>query len=164
MTSPRRTRRRTRRRRIDWAEDRGQVGGIEVLPFSILIFVIGTLLVANAWAVIDLKMAVDAATREGVRSAAESSSALAARDSSRMVAREAIAGHGRDPGKLIVDPPDYHGGQFQRCNLVTVRASYPVPFISLPVIGTRGEAFTVTSSHTEIVDPFRSGLGERIAC
>ena len=35
----------TRRR-----SDRGQVGGIEVLPFGLLVFVVGTLLVANVWA------------------------------------------------------------------------------------------------------------------
>jgi hypothetical protein len=35
----------------DRGDDRGQVGGIEVLPFGLLVFVVGTLLVANAWAV-----------------------------------------------------------------------------------------------------------------
>mgnify|MGYP006159427917 CR=1 FL=1 len=33
-------------RRIDWSDDAGQVGGIEAIPFGLLIFVIGTLLVA----------------------------------------------------------------------------------------------------------------------
>ena len=39
------------------AGDAGQVGGIEALPFGLLIFVVGTLLIANAWAVIDAKFA-----------------------------------------------------------------------------------------------------------
>ena len=34
------------------ADDRGQVGGIEALPFGLLVFVVGALLVANAWAVV----------------------------------------------------------------------------------------------------------------
>ena len=60
-----------RRRRIDWNEDCGQVGGIEVLPFGLLVFIVGTLLVANAWAVVDAKLAVTSAAREAVRSYVE---------------------------------------------------------------------------------------------
>ena len=43
-------------------DESGQAG-IEVLPFGILTFVVGALLVANAWAVIDAKIAVSAAAR-----------------------------------------------------------------------------------------------------
>jgi hypothetical protein len=39
--------RRARRAR----SDAGQVGGIEALPFGLLVFVVGATLVANAWAV-----------------------------------------------------------------------------------------------------------------
>ena len=41
--------------------------GMEVIPFGLLTFVVGALLVANAWAVIDAKMAVSAAAREATR-------------------------------------------------------------------------------------------------
>ncbi|MGV3758684.1 MAG: hypothetical protein ACO1PW_03960 [Actinomycetota bacterium] len=47
--------------------DRGQVAGIEAIPFGLLIFVLGGLLLANAWAVVDAKLATDAAAREAVR-------------------------------------------------------------------------------------------------
>jgi len=144
--------------RIDWSDDSGQVGGIEVLPFSVLIFVVGLLLVCQAWAVIDTKLAVVSATREAARTFVESPDAATATTASRRAARDAIAGHGRDPDKLVIDAPDYHGGSFRRCNLVTIRASYAVPAISLPIIGTHGETFHVSSSHTEIIDPYRSGL------
>jgi len=33
---------------IDWRDDRGQVAGIEAIPFGVLIFVVGALLVTNA--------------------------------------------------------------------------------------------------------------------
>jgi phenylalanyl-tRNA synthetase beta chain len=46
--------------------DGGQVAGIEALPFGVLIFVVGALLITNLWAVIDTKIAVDAAAREAV--------------------------------------------------------------------------------------------------
>ena len=150
---------------IDWTDDRGQVGGIEVLPFAILIFVIGTLLIANAWAVVDAKLAVNAATRESVRAFVEASSEVAGRERSERIARETLAGYGRNPAKLELAGPDYqHGGGFERCNPVTIRASYPVPALTIPIIGGFGEAFRVSSSHTEIVDPFRSGLAAGGGC
>ena len=45
---------------------------MEVLPFGFLMFVSVTLLLANAWAVIDAKLAVSAAAREAVRAYVES--------------------------------------------------------------------------------------------
>src|SRR5690606_2186473 len=41
--------------------ERGQVAGIEALPFGLLIFVAGTLLVVNIWGVVDTKFAADTA-------------------------------------------------------------------------------------------------------
>ncbi len=56
---------------MNWSDDGGQVAGIETIPFGILLFVIGALLVANAWAVIDVKMAVTSAAREAARTYVE---------------------------------------------------------------------------------------------
>ena len=53
--------------RFYWRDDRGVVGGVEAIPFGLLLFVAGTLLVANAWAVIDAKMAATSAAREAAR-------------------------------------------------------------------------------------------------
>src|SRR4051794_39293715 len=58
--------------RVDLRSDAGFAGGIETLPFGLLIFVVGTLMVVNLWAVLDTKMGVDAAAREGARAVAES--------------------------------------------------------------------------------------------
>ncbi len=150
--------------RVDWADDRGQVGGIEVLPFSILIFVVGSLLVAQAWAAIDVKSAVNAASREATRAYVEAPDAITARTDAERVAREAIAGHGRDPARLTIEAPDLHGGGFSRCQEVTIRMSYPVPALTLPLLGNHGEAYRATSSHTEIIDPYRSGLTATGSC
>jgi hypothetical protein len=156
------TTRRRRPRRLDWSDDSGQVGGVEVLPFSILVFVVGTLLVTNAWAVVDVKLAVDAASREGARAYVEAPDAAAAPADAGRAARDAIAAQGRDPASVTLDLPS--SGSFARCNRVVVTASYPVPAISLPIIGTHGEAFHVTASHSEIVDPYRSGAGGEGGC
>ncbi len=59
---------------MNWRDDRGQVAGIEAVPFGILIFVVGALLIANAWAVIDVKMAVTSAAREAARTYVEAPS------------------------------------------------------------------------------------------
>ena len=40
------------------SDDRGQVGGIEALPFGLLVFVVGALLVANTWAVVDASVSL----------------------------------------------------------------------------------------------------------
>jgi hypothetical protein len=144
---------------IDWCDDRGQVGGIEVLPFGLLIFVVGALLIANTWAVIDAKSAVDAATREAVRSFVEAPDAATGAERADEVAREAVAGHGRNPTRLVLDPPVYDGGAgFARCTAVTFRGRYPVPALTLPWIGGLGDGFLVSASHTEIIDPYRSGV------
>ena len=54
---------------------------------------------------------------------------------------------------------------FERCARATFRASYHVPALSLPLIGGYGRGFEVTSSHSELVDPFRDGVpGDASAC
>lgn len=140
-------------RGVDWRDDGGQVAGIEALPLGVLIFVVGALLVANAWAVIDTKMAVTSAAREAARTFVESTdrgSALARADAA---AREAIVSLGRDPSRL-----ELSGGEgaraLDRCNRVTFTAAYPLRAIRLPLIGGLGD-ITVRASHTEVVDPFR---------
>lgn len=137
--------------------DRGQVGGIEALPFGLLIFVVGTLLIANAWAVVDAKFATDAAARQAVRTFVEADDSDAATADARTAGLAAIDAHGRDPGRAIVQPVG--DPQLVRCERVTFEAVYEVPALSLPFIGGYGRApFRVRSTHSELVDPFRSGV------
>lgn len=137
--------------------DAGQVGGIEAIPFGVLIFVIGTLLIANAWAVVDAKFATDAAARQAARSFVEADDPGTALADAERSAREAISAHGRDPSRAEVAAV----GAFDlsRCQRATFEVTYRVPALSLPLIGGYGRApFLVRSTHSEIVDPFRSGL------
>ena len=86
-----------------WRRDEsGQVAGIEVIPFGLLTFVVGTLLVANAWAVVDAKMAVSAAAREATRAYVETPPGADPLARAQAAAREALRGAGRDP-----DPVSY---------------------------------------------------------
>jgi hypothetical protein len=139
--------------RVDWRSDRGQVAGVEAIPFGILIFVVGALLVANAWAVLDAKMAVTSASREAARTFVESTDRSSARALADAAAREAISSYGRNPDRLHLvggEAPD----ALDRCNPVTFTASYVVRAVDLPLIGGFGD-ITVSASHTEVVDPFR---------
>lgn len=137
--------------------DSGQVGGIEALPFGLLIFVVGSLLIANAWAVVDAKFATDAAARQAVRTFVEADDPETAEADARAAGLAAIDAHGRDPARAIVGPV----GEVLliRCERVTFEAVYEVPVLSLPFIGGYGRApFRVRSAHSELVDPFRSGV------
>jgi hypothetical protein len=149
--------------RFDWRDERGQVAGIEALPFGVLLFVVGALLVANAWAVIDAKMATDSAAREAARTYVEAPDHETGLLDATAAARDAIAGQGRDADRLVLHGPA-SADEFTRCNRITFSARYDVPAFALPLIGGFGSGITVTSSHTELVDPFRDGVGGEAAC
>lgn len=142
-------------------DDRGQMAGIEALPFGFLIFVAGALLLANAWAVVDAKLAATTAAREAARAYVEASDDLDAELAAIDAGRSALSGHGRDPDQLTLS---LHGDGFRRCVPVTVEASVSVPSITLPFIGGFGRTFEVRAQHREIVDPYRSGLDGHAQC
>jgi Flp pilus assembly protein TadG len=148
------------RQHVAWRDERGQVGGIEVLAFGFLIMVMGTLLMVNVWAVVDAKFAVTAAAREGARASVEAPDESSARDAATRRALEAMDAHGRadlSRTAVVVDAPD----GFARCAPVVVTVSYDVPALSLPFIGGLGASITARATHVELVDPYRDGLPER---
>jgi hypothetical protein len=154
--------------------DAGQVGGIEALPFGLLIFVVGILLIASSWAVVDAKMAVDAAARQAGRTYVEADvgGAFTADDAEAAAVRagrEALAAHGRDPeaASVALTALEPVGGQegFTRCARATFTATYEVPAVTIPGIGGFGDGFDVTSTHSELIDPYRDGVpGSAEAC
>jgi hypothetical protein len=144
--------------------DAGQVGGMEVLPFGLLIFVVGGLLVANAWGVVDAKLAVVSAAREAVRSYVEAPDAEVAAGEAIEDARSVVAGHGRNPDRVAVEVRHDGDQPYGRCVRATVTVTYEVPALVLPFIGGYGDAFEVQASQSEIVDPYRSGLPGSARC
>jgi hypothetical protein len=141
-----------RRLRFDEA---GQVAGIEAIPFGVLVFVVGVLLVANAWAVVDAKMAVSSAAREATRAYVEAPPGADPLAEAQAAAEQAVRGAGRDPRRLRITPVE---SGFSRCQLVKFEVAYPVPAITLPWIGAYGDGYTAAARHSEVVDPFRSGV------
>lgn len=143
-------------------DDAGQVAGIEVLPFGFLIFVVGVLLLANAWAVVDAKLAVTSAAREAARSYVESDDPEGAAASAQIAADDALRGQrGSTTGADL--RIELHG-PFARCTRVTAEVRLEVPAVGLPFIGGFGQSFDVGAAHSEVIDPYRSGMPGEVTC
>jgi hypothetical protein len=142
-------------------DESGFVGGFEGLLFGLLLFVVGTLLVATAWATVDTKFAVDAAARQAVRTYVEAPNAEAAGPEAGDAAVAALAGYGRSRAEAGIK---LMAGGFTRCDRVTIQVSEPAPVLILPWIGRVGSGERVTAEHSELVDPFRSGLPGASTC
>ena len=128
--------------------ERGAVGGMEVLPLSLLIFVAGALLLVDAWAVLDAKLAV------GQAAPAAPALAFAA-------GRATFAGTGRNPAQLQMVEQE---APWRRCARVEITARTSVRTIRLPFVGTFGPPITVSATHREVLDPYRSGLPGSASC
>ena len=146
--------------------ERGQVAGIEALPFGLLIFVAGVLLLVNIWGVVDTKFAADSAAREATRHVVEvarldvDDRTLVA--DTKAAAERTFADHGKHSALQVDVSAD--NGVFQRCSRVQVRVTTSVPAIRLPFFGGFGEAFEIVATHSELVDPTRSGVAGRAVC
>ena len=143
--------------------DSGQIGGLEVLPFGFLIFVAGTLLLANVWGVIDAKLATTSAAREAARAFVEGSDVHSASAEAEYRAQEALAAYGRNDERATIQAPSLPEG-FARCNRVSITVTYDVPAVFVPFIGGFGDLAPVESTYTELIDPFRDGLPGPASC
>lgn len=141
------------------AADDGVVGGLEALPFGVLVFVVGTLIVVNAWGVVDAKMTVASAAREAVRAFVESPQGADPERAARAAALQTMRSLGRTarPPSIMIE------GRFVRCARVTATVAYRIPALRLPWVGGMG-SFTARSTAAEIVDPLRSGLAGEASC
>ena len=143
--------------------DRGQIGGMEVLPFGFFVFVSITLFLVNVWGVLDAKLAVTSASREAARAFVEAPSSGDGFVEAEARAREALAAYGRDGERATVERPQLPDG-FARCARVTVGVRYEVLALAIPFVGGFGSVTTVRSVSTEVIDPFRDGLDGEAAC
>lgn len=134
--------------------DQGQVAGMEAVPFGLLVFTVGTLLIAHTWAVVDAKFLTATAAREAAHAAAEAPSAPAASEAAATAAEAVAARSGRSRDDLTLS---LLGGPFGRCRPVIAEAADVVPAIGLPWRGDRPTTL-VRTRHREVVDPYRDGL------
>jgi hypothetical protein len=141
--------------------EEGFVGGFAGLIFGLLLFVVGTLLAANAWAVVDTKAAAVEAARQAARTYVEAPDAVAATSAAQGAAASALSGYGRNPARATMSVVS---GSFGRCQRITVAVSYPAPLLVLPFLGRIGTGHAVQARHSELVDPYRSGLTGTALC
>lgn len=140
--------------------DGGVVGGAEAVPFGLLVFVVVTLLAANVWGVVDARSTAASAAREAARAYVEARSGGEADTAARLAATVTLEAAGRDPGRAAISIE----GAFERCAPVVVRVDYTVPVLALPFLDGGPGFVTVTESHRELVDPWRSGIPGEAAC
>lgn len=131
------------------------MAGVESVVFGLFTFVVCVLLVTNAWAVVDAKLAVAAAAREATRAYVEAPAGSDPAALADAAARQSVGDTGRDPQRLVVTLLQ---GTFTRCSRVRFEASYEVAALRLPWIGGYGRGFTARARHGEVVDPFRTGV------
>ncbi|MGI9600480.1 MAG: hypothetical protein ACR2QE_01245 [Acidimicrobiales bacterium] len=113
------------------------------------------LVITNAWAVLDARLAASAASREATRSAVESEvdpHATAVRAGHRTL--DAF-GYGAADSSIDIAAPNGFG----RCAPVTTTVSIRVPALRLPWVTGVGEV-TVSAHHREVVDPYRNDVPE----
>jgi hypothetical protein len=137
--------------------DEGFAGGFAGLLFGLAIFVIGTLLAAYAWSVVETKAAASAAAREAARSYVEAPNSVVGLDAARQAALGALSGRVSNPARAVIS---LTSGVFGRCQRVTISVAYPAPALRLPLVQTLGPlgGHTVRAEHSELVDPYRTGL------
>lgn len=134
--------------------ERGGIAGVEMLPIGFLVFVIGSLMIVNAWTVVDSWMAVSTAAREGARVYVESDPTEAWPAASARII-EVMDDYGRGDRAMVPVPPALDS--YERCAVVTITASYDLAFINLPFIGSWGSLDAIEARHSERIDPYRSG-------
>ena len=142
------------------SDETGLAAGAEALIFGVLVFVIGTVVILNAWSVIDAKFATSAAARQAVRAAVEAPVGADLAAAAGRAGAEAFRGYGRDPRSLeIAWDGEGSAGVQRRCAELRYRASTRVGILLIPRFSDR-LSFEVSSVYSELIDPFRSGLGE----
>ena len=141
-------------------DELGFAGGLAGLLFGVLIFVFGTVLVAYGWAVVQTKAAVVDAARQAARTYVEAPDSLDAYESARGAAYASLAAKDRNPAHAALRIAT---GGFGRCERVTITVSYPAPAVVFPLGSLLGGS-TVKAEHSEIIDPYRSGLPGSAAC
>lgn len=138
-------------------DDRGVAGGGDVLLFSFVMIIFSAMIIINAWIAVDTSLAVSAAAREGARTFVESDDVNMARTDAEAAMNQVMVEYGHaNPGTAMVPTITIDGGLFVRCAVVTTTASVDVDLITLPFFGALG-SHTITATHNERIDPFRSG-------
>ena len=132
-------------------DERGVVAGLEGLVFGVLVLMAGTVLVVDAWSVLDTRSSLDGAAREYLRAYTEAADPRTAADEGDRAARGALDGRGTVPAVRITAPDP---GRFGPCARAEVELAATVPAVRLPFVGDFGTT-EIRVRHAELVDAHR---------
>jgi hypothetical protein len=130
--------------------DRGQAAGIETVPFGILVFVAGTLVVVNAWALVTARSGAASVAREYLRAYTHASSQAEGIRRADAVAAIVAREEGFGAADVRIDDPRSWGP----CVLAEVTVRVRVPEIRAPFLGGFG-SMDVVVTHRNRIDAFR---------
>lgn len=133
----------------------GQAAGLESVPFGILVFIAGVILVVNLWAVVDTRAALDGAARDYLRAYTSAPSAAIGRQRGAEAATAAIGGRRREFLVRIEAPNE----PFGPCRPATVTIELEVPAIRAPFLGSMGHRI-VRATQTELVQAYGAAASE----
>ncbi len=133
--------------------ERGFVAGAEALAVGTLILVAGSILTANAWAVIDTRMALESAAREYLRTYTESTDPISASQDAHAAMRRVLADRPGLLEGLELEPPS--GSGFGPCAPASVSMRASVPTIHIPLLDASWGRHTVGVSAAELIDAHR---------
>lgn len=133
----------------------GFVAGLEGVVFGLLVLVAGTIVVLNAWSVLQTRRVLDGAAREYLRAYTEGDDPADARSGARRALQAVLDGERRRPAggpNVRLEEPDET--RFGPCAEATISIWAEVPAARVPFIGTFGST-TVRVTHSELVDAHR---------
>lgn len=150
------------RSRVTIGCERGVVG-LEVLPLLVLVFVVGTLAFVESWAALDAKIAATAGAREAARTFVEHPAGRGAEAVTAAVraGNDAIAGYhlaGIAEVRLV------GSARLRRCERAIFEANQRVPSLAPSLTPHERSEIVMRARSSEVVDPFRHGLGGRASC
>ena len=124
--------------------------GAEALALGSIVLVVATLLVVNAWAVLDTRTALESATREYLRAYTEADSPGAAAHDGERSARTVLDERPALADIVQLSPPD--PGAFGPCAPAMVTMSAEVPAVRIPFIVDGWGRHIVTVRAVELID------------
>jgi len=138
--------------------EEGFVAGAEALIFGLLILLLATFVVLNAWVALDTRFAVAGAARDAVRAVVTAPVGADLGEVAITAATGAFAAQGRDLAHLEVEWLGGGGPPAQaRCAEVRLQVRTVVDVVAVPRWTDRS-SYRVAAEHAERIEPFRSGL------
>lgn len=137
-------------------DERGQAAGFESIPLGIVLFVSVTLIVVNAWAIVDTRATLGSAARDYLRAYTREPTRAAG-----ITAGSAAAGRsiGERTGEQVVTI-SHPNEPFGPCRAATVEITVEVRAIRVPFLGGLGTT-EVSTTQSELVQPYGTAIDER---